>query len=73
MIAERIVTTALETLTIRATCPSCQTDTDFVYQGTQHWPEHIAKKAGVPAKMTLWNCPNCRTTLSNITLDDQQP
>lgn len=54
------------------TCPSCGTYTVFTYVGKQIWPERIAKAAGVPSTMRLWECSHCHTTLSETELNKKR-
>lgn len=52
-----------------ALCPSCGVMTTFLLVGTQHWPPEVAKLAGLPARVDLYTCCNCHTTLAGHTLD----
>jgi Fe2+ or Zn2+ uptake regulation protein len=52
-----------------AECRSCGCLGEFTFAGTQHIPEHVAKKMNMDIDhFTLWNCPNCGTTLSDMNL-----
>ncbi|MBZ0295653.1 MAG: hypothetical protein K8L99_24055 [Anaerolineae bacterium] len=51
-----------------AYCPSCGKRSAFSYSGTQRWPERVARAAGLKAVITLWNCENCHSTISEQNL-----
>jgi hypothetical protein len=46
-----------------ARCPNCDTRSQFVYMGEQHWPERVAKASGMTPLVHLWQCENCHTTI----------
>jgi hypothetical protein len=58
----------LLTKRILATCPSCRRQGYFVWLGDQCWPEPVARRLGVPSVMSLWSCPHCSTTVSELAL-----
>lgn len=47
-----------------AVCPSCGCTSGFSFAGEQHWPLHVAARAGISPDVALWNCDTCDTTLS---------
>lgn len=52
----------------RAICPTCHRKGAFTFSGTQQWPEVVASSVGMPRVLTLWTCPHCHTTLSDLEL-----
>jgi len=56
------------TKTKRGTCPSCGFSGTFPFLGDQTWPPAIAEKLGFPARLALWTCPMCHTTISDPNL-----
>ncbi|PJF39951.1 MAG: hypothetical protein CUN54_07180 [Phototrophicales bacterium] len=52
-----------------AHCPSCGQVAKFIYSGEQHWPEEVARAAGIAPIVTLWLCSNCGTTISEHDLE----
>jgi hypothetical protein len=50
-----------------AVCRSCGCEDHFTFAGIQEIPPRVAVKLGVE-RFSLWNCPNCGTTLSEMTL-----
>jgi hypothetical protein len=59
----------------KAQCSSCTAETVFVYIGEQHWPEDVARAAGMKAVVSLWRCTECQTTITldyhNDNIDDE--
>lgn len=52
-----------------AVCRSCGCEGNFTFAGTQEIPPHVAHKMGMELeRFTLWNCPHCGTTLSEMSL-----
>lgn len=51
-----------------AICPTCERRGRFQAAGEQHWPDEVAEAHGVPATITLWTCPHCGTTISELDL-----
>jgi transcription elongation factor Elf1 len=51
-----------------ATCPSCGHQGRFRCNGKQHWPREVAAKHGLPPVITLWTCPHCLSTVSEVAL-----
>ena len=56
-------------ITLVGTCPSCHHHTRFTYAGEQHWPEEVARAAGVPSAMKLWHCEYCHSTITEPEMD----
>jgi hypothetical protein len=54
--------------TRHASCPSCGHHGEFVYLGAQHWPERVAKAAGISPVVYLWDCQSCHSTISEQNL-----
>ena len=52
------------------TCPTCGRTGQFTANGTQRWPAAVAAAHGLPTTITLWTCPHCHSTLSEIELND---
>ena len=50
-------------------CPSCGAAVTFRFCGEQRFPEHIAAKAGTPARFGLWTCEACRSTTSDMAIE----
>jgi hypothetical protein len=46
-------------------CPTCNRSGEFTLLGEQVWPAAVAKKLNLPARIALWQCPNCLTTVSD--------
>jgi hypothetical protein len=53
---------------ILAICPSCRHQGYFAWLGDQRWPEAVAQRLGVPSVVSLWSCPHCSTTVSELAL-----
>ena len=69
MIADRIKRRLMgvkHTVAIHRTafCANCNDVRRFVYVGEQHWPEQVAKVAGLPRVVQLWQCCGCNTTVT---------
>jgi hypothetical protein len=56
-----------------ATCPTCHRSGPFKDNGKQRWPRAVAAAHGLPAVITLWTCPYCRTTLCKTELLPSEP
>ncbi len=54
--------------TLHAACPSCGQRGEFLYLGAQHWPERVAKAAGISPVVYLWDCQTCHSTISEQSL-----
>ena len=52
-----------------ARCPTCGQPSHFHHAGEQHWPEAVAKAAGMPTIVQLWTCAKCLTTLTDLELE----
>jgi hypothetical protein len=46
-----------------ARCPTCDAHTTFIYLGEQHYPERVARAAGMTPVVHVWRCHDCQTTL----------
>lgn len=57
-----------------AICPTCGVHSPFRFHGEQVWPEKVAKAAGFPERVSLWQCVACETTLlePGLKFDDDQ-
>lgn len=51
------------------TCPSCHQQGEFIFRGVQRWPAAVAHSMGVAEEHNLWECPNCRTSILETTID----
>lgn len=53
----------------RGICPSCGTESTFVFHGEQRWPDKVADKLGMKPLMHLWTCDSCHSTFAEPTDD----